>query len=1041
MYDGSKPDGGRGGQNAGSEEQLRVATWNIGSMSGRSGEVVEAMAWRRIHICCLQETRWKGEGARWLGQKGRRYKFMWQGRTDGNSDSGVGVLVAEDWTDKIVSINRHGDRLVVVKAVAGKRLLNFISTYAPQSGRSAQEKEEYWENITQTVNSIPQQEGIILGGDLNGHIGESIDGYEGTHGGFGYGTRNVEGEKVLEFAVATNTVLCNTFFKKDKEKLVTYSSGGRKSAIDFIMVRRADRTTVKNVMVIASEECVQQHRLVVAVLNLKSFKKKKTVFTPRLRVWKLKDRDSMSEYETLLAKANEEVNSKSGPEDRWNAMKGAWLSAADQVCGWTKGPPRHRETWWWNEEVAEAVEEKRALYSVWKRTGIEGDHQRYIEAKKRARNAVWRAKECKREELTRDLSGTEGQKKVFKIAKQMAKEQVDIEGACCMKNEEGIISTGCEEIKSIWKTYFEKLLNVENDWDQDTNADIKQGPQCEITHEEVTKAVKATAVGKAGGPTGVVTEMLRAGGEQSVKWLTTLFNDITAKGEIPSDWSKSILVPLYKGKGDPMACGSYRAIKLLEQTMKIYERVLEKRIRSQVDINEMQFGFMPGKGTTDAIFIIRQLQEKHQQKKKDLYYAFVDLEKAFDRVPREVVRWSLRKLGVEEWLVVAVMALFQNASTAVKTSGGFSEDLEVKVGVHQGSVLSPLLFAAVMDVASSEAREGLPWELLYADDLVLIASSREELSLKLQAWKTGLTNKGLKVNTGKTNVMKSSHSRSPTTVPSAYPCGVCGKGVATNSILCTSCLKWVHRRCSGIKGSLTTASPTFTCSRCSNPTPQAEHTQMTGLSIDGEEYKAVSSFCYLGDMLDAEGGVKLAVTTRIRCGWKKFRELAPFLTSKAPTPKLKGMVYAACVRTSMIYGSETWAITTEDSKRLERAEAQMVRWMSGVTLKDRKRTSEVLQSLGLDSITMVITKARLRWYGHVQRKSPEDWVKKVTSLTVDGRRPPGRPQRTWQELLASNLTELQIRPADAADRDRWRRAIDGIPSNLGPPRKRTLNRR
>ena len=81
-------------------------------------------------------------------------------------------------------------------------------------------------------------------------------------------------------------------------------------------------------------------------------------------------------------------------------------------------------------------------------------------------------------------------------------------------------------------------------------------------------------------------------------------------------------------------CGSYRAIKLLEQPMKVLERVLEKRIRCQVSIDNMQFGFMPGKGTTDATFIWRQVQEKHQAKKKKLYYTFVDLEKAFDRVPR-----------------------------------------------------------------------------------------------------------------------------------------------------------------------------------------------------------------------------------------------------------------------------------------------------------------------------------------------------------------------------------------------------------------------
>ena len=94
---------------------------------------------------------------------------------------------------------------------------------------------------------------------------------------------------------------------------------------------------------------------------------------------------------------------------------------------------------------------------------------------------------------------------------------------------------------------------------------------------------------------------------------------------------KPILVPAYTGKGDPLVCSSYRAIKLLEQLMKVLERVLEKSVKCQMSIDNMQFGFIPGKGTTDAIFIMRQEQERHQVRKK-LYYAFVDLEKAFDRV-------------------------------------------------------------------------------------------------------------------------------------------------------------------------------------------------------------------------------------------------------------------------------------------------------------------------------------------------------------------------------------------------------------------------
>jgi len=97
-----------------------------------------------------------------------------------------------------------------------------------------------------------------------------------------------------------------------------------------------------------------------------------------------------------------------------------------------------------------------------------------------------------------------------------------------------------------------------------------------------------------------------------------------------------------------MECGSYRGITLLEHAMKVVERIFEHRIRQQIDIDDMQFGFVKGKGTTDTIFIVRQMQEKFWAKEKKFYFGFVDLEKAFDRVPREVIRWAMRKLGVEE---------------------------------------------------------------------------------------------------------------------------------------------------------------------------------------------------------------------------------------------------------------------------------------------------------------------------------------------------------------------------------------------------------
>ena len=143
-------------------------------------------------------------------------------------------------------------------------------------------------------------------------------------------------------------------------------------------------------------------------------------------------------------------------------------------------------------------------------------------------------------------------------------------------------------------------------------------------------------------------------------------------------------------------CYRFSKEKLLEHALKVIERVIERRIREKVKIDAMQFEYMPGKGTTNAIFTVRQMQEKYGCKRKKFYFAFVDLEKAFDRVPREVTRWALvrvrsKKARVEEWLMNAVMAMYEGAQTVVKTTEGDSNAFNVKVGLHQGSVLSSII--------------------------------------------------------------------------------------------------------------------------------------------------------------------------------------------------------------------------------------------------------------------------------------------------------------------------------------------------------------
>ena len=142
--------------------------------------------------------------------------------------------------------------------------------------------------------------------------------------------------------------------------------------------------------------------------------------------------------------------------------------------------------------------------------------------------------------------------------------------------------------------------------------------------------------GKVVGLDNILIEVWRCLGEEGIRWLTNLFNVIWRLHRIPEEWRRSTLIPVYKNKGDTQACGNYRGIKLLSHTIKLWERVIEKRIRQEVLIREHEFGFMPGRSTTEAIHVLRRLMEKYREENKDLHMVFTDLEKAYDSIPQYI---------------------------------------------------------------------------------------------------------------------------------------------------------------------------------------------------------------------------------------------------------------------------------------------------------------------------------------------------------------------------------------------------------------------
>ena len=375
-----------------------------------------------------------------------------------------------------------------------------------------------------------------------------------------------------------------------------------------------------------------------------------------------------------------------------------------------------------------------------------------------------------------------------------------------------------------------------------------------------------------------------------------------------------------------------------------------------------------------------------------------------------------------KWIVRLVQAMYNNARSRVRVGSEYSEEFEVGVGVHQGSVLSPLLFIIVLEALSRDFRVGVPWELFFADDLVIIATSLEECVERVKAWKEA-----------------SSH------VP-------CRTGVGRSSIRCSKCNLWVHyKKCSGLK--TLSEDLSYECPRCRG---------VPGVRpIDGRPFKevevgdcvleAVDRFCYLGDMLSAGGGCMTAATARCRCAWGKFRENLPLLTSKPVPFDLRGRLFSSNVRSSMLHGTETWAMTSAALHRLCRNDRAMIRWICGVKPSDDPSMDELHAKLGICDLAILVRERRLRWFGHVMHSNGE--INRVRFRPVPGRKGPGRPKKTWEECVKQDLKECGLSEAGTQDRLSWRSSVknsrqEPTPSNgslpqsmAAPPAGRVLGMR
>lgn len=480
------------------------------------------------------------------------------------------------------------------------------------------------------------------------------------------------------------------------------------------------------------------------------------------------------------------------------------------------------------------------------------------------------------------------------------------------------------------------MLNEEFPRNEYPTCDTVLSEQVEdITEAEVATAVKEMKKGRSAGPDEIPTELWKSTGTIGILFLCILFNKIKNGNPMPQAFRASFLVPIYKNKGDTRKCTNYRAIKLLSHTMKIWERVINNRLVKIVlpKISEYQCGFVPGKSTIDAIQSMRILIEKFRDAAKDLHMIFIDLEKAFDRIPRDLIWTALRIHVVLEQYVQIIMDMYKDVTTKIRCTAGTSEAFSILLGVHQGSVLSPLLFNIVINFLTSKLMQDLLLSVLFADDVGLTSERVEKLQEVFDKWKNILEDHGLRVSESKTEYMYL-----PFSDPQA-------------------------------------------------PTPD--------IMINGKVMPKCKSFKYLGSIINQTGSCDEDVNHRISVAWLKWQQNSGVLCDKRMPPKLKGKIYTTVVRPALTYGSKSWTMYEKFGRDLTTAEMKMCRMSLGVTKLDHIKSQHIRGTLNIkETIVDKVKNERNDWFAKVYSHE-NNVARKVLSIDIPQVRKRGRPKNSW----------------------------------------------
>lgn len=970
---------------------LKIGTWNLTSLRGKECELVQEMEEYKIQIMGISETKKCGKGKTKIAESCTMYYSGVD--KDHRAKEGVGIVVTEEIEKRISEFKPKSSRIMYIK-IEMEVEWYIVQIYAPTEGTEEEKMEQFYNELQNTLDEIREKgERIVLMGDWNARIGKDENIGLGCMGRHGEEIINRNGVKMIRFCQTNDLLIGNSFTQQALQNKYTFVAEGReaKSIIDYVVHTQQMRQNIKQVWTEQRAEIGTHHRLVMAEMTWRKLVQQEQVEYSRIAVKKLKDEQKKRRYQEETDKdfKMEEKKVEMGMEERWEKFKEIIMKKAEEICGNLSIKKSNKKTEWWNADIQEEVRKKKKAWKKYNSTRDEQDKKEYQERRNIVKELVRKGKKesWKKFGETLNQNYRDNNRSFWNKVKSLrGKKRKELRG---VRDKHNQLKTNITEILEVWREYYEEKYMGEETEGIEREGIIEQiaandNHMEEIRSEELEEAISRIKVGKASGADKIDPEMIKWIGKEGKKWLLEIIREAWRTNKMPREWEDNLLIPIHK-KGEEDMCGNYRDICLSSVVFKLYTRILERRLRTEIEgkLEDEQTAFRAKRQTVDNISILRNIIEKNNDQGNNIYITFIDLKAAFDSIDRKEMWSAMEELGVSGKLLQATRSTYKTVVGKVQMGGSRSGKFMMNKGIKQGDSLSPLLFVIVMDklVKNIKRRtnhlktivgythltpvkiEGL----LYADDVVLIADNLRKMQRLIDVWTEEMEKMKLEININKCKTMKIGHQEQ-----------VIG--------------------------------------------------DETRVYCKGQSLEMVSAYEYLGTIISNDGKLDLEIANRTKKTSRIYYAINNTILGKREiSQETKLHVYNAITVPTLLYASETWVTNRKHESAINAAEMKQLRKIAGKTKLDRERSENIRNVLRQEPIEKKIEKRKLNWYGHITRMDENRLVKKVTEAKRQGKRRRGRPRKGWMEQIQEigtkrGKTVLQMKEM-AADRKAWKKWV------------------